>query len=138
MKQFESKLKNLSCCKIGCRKRAEVQIEYGYTADDFTQSCLNHIGDLLTDANEHRIYYQGTDKLIEYLKSIWWTPEMGIKEKGNILELHTLGWSGNELIMNKLVQTMFWKLYWEKSVRGGHYYFKICGIKKSKKSKELK
>ena len=44
------------CCKIGCDKPAEVIIWYGNNPDDYTESCLSHIGDLLTDATEHRLY----------------------------------------------------------------------------------
>jgi hypothetical protein len=44
------------CCKIGCEKKAEWQIWHGNSPDDYTESCNEHIGDLLTDAPEHRIY----------------------------------------------------------------------------------
>jgi hypothetical protein len=39
------------------------------------------------------------------------------------LELHTGGWSDNETIISDLESNFFWFLYWQKSVRGGHYYF---------------
>lgn len=51
------------------------------------------------------------------------------------LELHTGGWSGNEDIIRALEESFFWTLWWEKSERGGHYYFKIKPIPKAKKSK---
>lgn len=39
---------------------------------------------------------------------------------------HTGGWSGNEDVINSLrCNHFFWSLFWEKSIRGGHYYFKI-------------
>jgi len=42
------------------------------------------------------------------------------------LTLHTGGWSGNEDIIRALQKnSMFWILYWVKSIRGGHYYFEI-------------
>lgn len=42
------------------------------------------------------------------------------------LELHTGGWSGNENVIEALCENfVFWVMYWEKSVRGGHYYFRI-------------
>ena len=41
------------------------------------------------------------------------------------LELHTGGWSGNEDIIDKLSDTLFWMICWESTRRGGHYYFEI-------------
>lgn len=42
------------------------------------------------------------------------------------LELHTLGWSGNESIIKALESNIFFfMLYWKKTERGGHYYFSI-------------
>lgn len=39
---------------------------------------------------------------------------------------HTGGWSGNEDVIDALRHNvMFWSMFWEKSIRGGHYYFKI-------------
>ena len=39
---------------------------------------------------------------------------------------HTGGWSGNEDVIDALHHNfLFWGLYWEKTTRGGHYYFKI-------------
>lgn len=41
-------------------------------------------------------------------------------------EYHTGGWSGNEEVIGALQQnTFFWILFWQKSLRGGHYYFRI-------------
>ena len=45
--------------------------------------------------------------------------------KGEVLELHTGGWSGNEDIIRALQRNKaFWKLL-EKEEAGGHYYFKL-------------
>lgn len=62
-------------------------------------------------------------QLWELLKQVWHWPEY-IVTKGKYLELHTGGWSGNEDIIRELEGTLFWFLYWEKSERGGHHYFK--------------
>ena len=71
--------------------------------------------------------------LLEFIKSIWWTPDWGFKLKGKEvlrLELHTGGWSGNEDIIRALQDNlMFFTLYWQKTYRGGHYYFEIRKIK---------
>lgn len=60
------------------------------------------------------------------------------------LELHTGGWSGNEVIISALLQNrMFITMWYKKWERGGHYYFEInpfnCGyMLVSKYAKEKK
>lgn len=50
--------------------------------------------------------------------------------KGTKLTLHTWGWSGNEDLLNALIENqLFWGLYWESSTIGGHYIFKLRKIK---------
>jgi|SRR3990167_5430970 len=81
-------------------------------------------------------------ELVEFLKSIWWQSGWGFsykKGRNNLfhktvwkLELHTGGWSGNEDIIDTLRHTYFWFFYWQKSIRGGHYWFEIP-IRKDKK-----
>jgi len=69
---------------------------------------------------------------LDFLSSIWHWSGICFKLKGKKilhLELHTGGWSGNEEIISALMGTMFWTLYWQKSTRGGHYYFRIYPIK---------
>ena len=78
------------------------------------------------------------NKMVDHLEAIWWTPSWGFKkvempDKSIELELHTGGWSGNEEIIGTLMDTMFWDVYWEKSLKGGHYYFKVYKLKKEKK-----
>ena len=46
----------VKCCKIGCNKDAKVVICYGNAPTDCTESCSEHIADLLTEAKEHRLY----------------------------------------------------------------------------------
>jgi len=73
-------------------------------------------------------------ELIDYVKSIWGFENWGFKLKGKkvlYLELHTGGWSGNEEILQSLKKNyLFWGMYWEKSIKGGHHYFKIKELKK--------
>lgn len=68
------------------------------------------------------------------LKSIWWHGESAIKTqfKKNKLgeyalnfEIHTLGWSDNEEIMESVYNSMVWDCFWVKTERGGHYYFQM-------------
>ena len=66
--------------------------------------------------------------LVRFIESIWWNADVGAKITGKRvinLELHTGGWSGNEDVIRVLRENMFWNLYWQKSIRGGHYYFKF-------------
>ncbi len=39
-----------------CSKKAEWTIIHGAAPDDCTEACTEHVGDLLTDAVEHRVY----------------------------------------------------------------------------------
>jgi len=64
--------------------------------------------------------------LIEYIRERWAYADAGYfkfdAEQGT-LELHTAGWSGNESIVDALMDNPFWMFFWEKSERGGYYYF---------------
>lgn len=75
-------------------------------------------------------------ELVDHIKRIWWKSDLGFKLRKGFshypnprgvvkLELHTGGWSGNEGIIAELEHTLFWTLYWVKSIRGGHYWFEI-------------
>jgi hypothetical protein len=77
---------------------------------------------------EYDIFNNDIGGLLELIKSIWWGSGWGFSLKGKkvlYLELHTGGWSGNEDIIEALRVTMFWAFYWKKTIRGGHYFFKI-------------
>lgn len=56
------------------------------------------------------------------------------KTKYRKLYLSTGGWSGNESIIASLRGNfIFWTMCWEKSVRGGHYWFIIPEIETQQK-----
>lgn len=69
-----------------------------------------------------------TKGLIDFVRSLWrfgedWCPYTQTKKEWR-LELHTAGWSGNKAMIGALQSnTMFWLLYWQRSDRGGHFYF---------------
>lgn len=70
--------------------------------------------------------------LIDYIRDIWaYRPDAFIETwKKNILylELHTVGWSGNEeiiLALHDQEYDWFFSMYHETWHRGGHFYFKI-------------
>ena len=74
--------------------------------------------------------------LIRAIKSMWKYADVGYfkyDKNTRILELHTAGWSDNEEIISSLEKNrFFWSLYWQKSERGGHYYFYILHLEKTK------
>lgn len=44
------------CCYLECEALAEWRIRHGDELDDYTESCTDHVGALLTDAPVHRVY----------------------------------------------------------------------------------
>lgn len=83
---------------------------------------------------DHIEHWDGSLKeLIEFIQSIWeYEPPILRVGRDHIhrkkcykLEIHTWGWSGNEDIVEALRMTMFWFTYWQRSDRGGHFYFEI-------------
>lgn len=76
-----------------------------------------------------------TEGLLDLIQELWWYSDMGFKRDNDELELHTLGWSGNESLMTALEENfLFWCSYWLKSERGGHYYF--CDLDKYEKKQD--
>lgn len=74
--------------------------------------------------------YQGAPgSLVDYILEAWHFPEYS-KWAPPLLELHTGGWSGNEEVIQALMESksFFWTLYWQKSERGGHYYFEVSNV----------
>ena len=70
--------------------------------------------------------------LIVFIKGLWKYPDYFVVKGKRVitLELSTGGWSGNEDIIGALRENqMFFILYWLKSERGGHYFFRIEKIK---------
>jgi hypothetical protein len=67
----------------------------------------------------------------EYICENWVNgyPPAWNKETG-CLQLSTGGWSGCESVISALRKTFFWMMYWEKSVRGGHYWFIVKRFEK--------
>ena len=92
--------------------------KYGYPTDDELDKI--EAWDIVED---------GSLALVEYIRERWQYADCGyFKVSGKRVkkvELHTGGWSGNEDIIRFLKrQNMFWIMFWRKSERGGHYYFK--------------
>ena len=72
--------------------------------------------------------------LMNHVEELWNYPDRFVLTGKRVLRLYlsTGGWSGNESIIEALQQNPFWYFYWQKSQRGGHYWFKIK-LTKSKK-----
>lgn len=66
-----------------------------------------------------------TQELLDFITQLWWYPDMGVGIEGNKIELHTLGWSGNEDIIRELKNSSLWIMHWRKQYAGGHYYFDL-------------
>lgn len=83
----------------------------------------------LEEIKEWDILKQGIQGLLDLVEenTNWADRQICITGKKVIrFEYHTGGWSGNEEVIGALRQNfLFWAMYWEKSVRGGHFYFKI-------------
>jgi hypothetical protein len=54
--ECETEVVRNMCCKLGCEASAQWRIYDGEKPDDYTEACTAHVGDLLSDAPEHRIY----------------------------------------------------------------------------------
>lgn len=44
------------CCKLDCTHKSEWVIYDGDGIEDYTEACTAHVGDMLSDAPEHRVY----------------------------------------------------------------------------------
>lgn len=67
-------------------------------------------------------------ELLEYVWELWKYDDRFVLKGKRVLRLYlsTGGWSGNESIIGALQDNfLFWSMCWEKSIRGGHYWFKI-------------
>jgi hypothetical protein len=73
--------------------------------------------------------------LMAFVKGIWWCPDVCWREE-DVLDRHgqpcrrykisTGGWSGNEDIVQALVENgVFWIVAWMEHRRGGHYVFEL-------------
>lgn len=78
---------------------------------------------------EWDILNQGLSGLLKLIEenTNWADRQINITGKKVIrFEYHTGGWSGNEDVIEALRQNLcFWAFFWQKSIRGGHFYFKI-------------
>ena len=64
--------------------------------------------------------------LMDYCREAWKYADTCWRQEGRIIRISTSGWSGNESIIESLIDNMmFWLVYWVSSRRGGHYEFEL-------------
>ena len=85
------------------------------------------------DSNETKMGHLRNDyqALIDYVKSIWYYDD-AINQEDGLVEIHTVGWSGNEEIIEELKKTQFWMMKHQATQTGGHYYFLLGDLFSSK------
>ncbi len=63
--------------------------------------------------------------LMYYIEELWSYSDRFL-QKGDVYYLSTGGWSGNESLIEALEENaLFWCCCWQKSERGGHYWFEV-------------
>jgi len=87
----------------------------------------------LKQIKEWDILTQGIEGLLNLIEDNTNWADRQISRTGKRViryEYHTGGWSGNEDVIGALRHNfLFWSMYWERSTRGGHYYFRITPTK---------
>ena len=83
----------------------------------------------LKEIEKWDILKQGVQGLLDLIEENTNHPDFSFSITGKRVlrfEYHTGGWSGNEDVIDALHRNpLFWVMFWEKSTRGGHYYFRI-------------
>ena len=64
--------------------------------------------------------------LMDFVKERWKYVDIAWDQDGKKFEISTMGWSGNEEIIDALMSNhIFWLFCWVQSTRGGHYIFEM-------------
>ena len=103
--------------------------EDGYPTED----AIDYINNwsMIADENDNAVRFgqffpnQNYTNLIEYIRQLWVYPTEGVVYEGGLLELHTIGWSGNEDIIRELKKTGLWMFKLRATRIGGHYFFRV-------------
>lgn len=62
----------------------------------------------------------------DFIESIWWMADWGIRKTNGKIYMSTGGWSGNESIIGAMMENfILWGRCWQSSRRGGHYVFEM-------------
>jgi len=102
------------------------------TYDEAAIACLNNLIEIIKKIGVIKMSETALE-VIEYLEKHWKYYDTSCTKKWVdrddfmilILELSTCGVNENEIIIEKLKNSVFWNMHWHKSLRGGHYTFEI-------------
>lgn len=95
---------------------------------------MSYDNDYPTDAELEALEnFEGTpQELVEAIQGMWWGPVPGadyyvgdFEREYYEVRLVTHGWSGNELIMSVLSDSLFHLAFWESIHRGGLWVYRI-------------
>jgi hypothetical protein len=64
------------------------------------------------------------DGWFAFIEEAWYYPQY-FKRDGNMINLSTGGWSGNESIISAMTDNVNWRMTWRVITRGGHYEFEL-------------
>jgi len=97
--------------------------------DDDGYPTEESLGELKKALNDNDIK-KAIDAFYDALEENFYTECCGLTkievrgEAINAWQYHTLGWSGNEDIIQVLQESFLWDMFLERYDSGGHYYFK--------------
>lgn len=63
------------------------------------------------------------EEAFDLFKSLYNTSYGSIEIKGNLISIHTGGWSENEFLISDFKKTWWWFVYIKIESSGGNYYF---------------
>jgi hypothetical protein len=75
--------------------------------------------------NVNRGAFELAEEAFELFKQLYNTHYGSIHEDGNLVSIHTGGWSDNEELIREFKETGWWILFHKISANGGHYYFDL-------------
>lgn len=75
------------------------------------------------DKNVNSLAFESAQEAFSLFKELYDTHYGSIKENGNLISIHTGGWSENEILIHEFKDTAFWWRFHQITAKGGHYYF---------------
>ena len=68
--------------------------------------------------------YDDFHGLMSYVRDLWYHPDWGWLQQGELYRISTAGWSGNEELIAAIGRNfVWWSRFWVIERRGGHYIF---------------